>query len=187
MSDTPRTEAAYDRAEETVSKFRREDLRKQAEIDELDKECRQLERELAEKTGAVQDAADMIDDWRNRARREKDLAISLEENNNAVKRELADAEEAVLSLNAQLTEANKREEKLKTMLLDPTTVHINMLRGTIAKLDWPTLEHIHGNHPLRAQRDALLEACEWAMENLGKHTRPSPLDTAIAIAKGGGQ
>ena len=48
MSDTPRTDSAYDRAEETVSKFRREDLRKQAEIDELDKECRQLERELAE-------------------------------------------------------------------------------------------------------------------------------------------
>ena len=36
---------------------------------------------------------------------------------------------------------------------------------------------------LIAQRDALLEACEWARENLGKHTRPSPLDTAIAIAK----
>lgn len=173
------------------------------EISEASEAFELLERELAEKTDAVQDAADMIDDWRNRARREKDLAISLEENNNAVKRELADAEEAVLSLNAQLTEANKREEKLKTMLLDPTTVHINMMRGIIAKLDWPTLEHIHGNHPLRAQRDALLEALErcdpgpeWELED----DMPGAsvfceltvsdmraIRTAIALAKGGGQ
>lgn len=153
----------------------------------------------------------MIDDWRNRTRREKDSAISWEEKHNAVKRELADAEEAVLSLNAQLAEAkeaeasearwaaqykqerdeaNEREEKLKTMLLDPATVHINMLRGTIAKLDWPTLEHIHGNHPLRAQRDALLEALEELRDApwLNLPGRAGEIvEAAIALAKGGGQ
>ncbi len=125
--------------------------------------------------------------------------------------ELADAEEAVLSLNAQLAEAKEaeasearwaaqykqqrdkakeREEKLKTMLLDPTTVHINMMRGIIAKLDWPTLEHIHGNHPLRAQRDALLEALEELRDApwLNLPGRAGEIvEAAIALAKGGGQ
>ena len=39
----PRTEAAYDRANATVEKFRREDLRLRAELDEVDKECRKME------------------------------------------------------------------------------------------------------------------------------------------------
>ena len=37
------------------------------------------------------------------------------------------------------------------------------------------------------QRDELLAACEWAQSQLGKHTRPSPLDKAIASVKGGGK
>lgn len=72
----------------------------------------------------------------------------------------------------ELADANEREEKVKTMLLDPATVHINMMRGIIAKLDWPTLEHIHGNHPLRAQRDALLEA----FERIKSGTDAPPID-----------
>lgn len=110
-------------------------------------------------------------------------------------------------LERELAEANEREEKLKTMLLDPTTVHINMIRGTIAKLDWPTLEHIHGNHPLRAQRDALLEALQPMRDKLseweeiafdGDPRRRAECENCIiskeliaiadkAIAKGGGQ
>jgi hypothetical protein len=39
-------------------------------------------------------------------------------------------------------------------------------------------------HAMR-QRDELLAACEWALSELGKHTRPSPLDKAIAAVKGG--
>jgi hypothetical protein len=35
------------------------------------------------------------------------------------------------------------------------------------------------------QRDELLAACEWAVSEFGKHTRPSPLDKAIAAVKGG--
>jgi hypothetical protein len=38
---------------------------------------------------------------------------------------------------------------------------------------------------LERQRDELIAACEWALSELGKHTRPSPLDKAIAAAKGG--
>ena len=38
---------------------------------------------------------------------------------------------------------------------------------------------------LKRQRDELLAACEWAVSEFGKHTRPSPLDKAIAAAKGG--
>ena len=100
----------------------------------------------------------------------------------------------------ELADANEREEKVKTMLLDPATVHINMLRGTIAKLDWPTLEHIHGNHPLRAQRDALLEALEELHAAMVRydgdvdgeapsehHQMMSRVRSAIALAKGGGQ
>jgi hypothetical protein len=37
---------------------------------------------------------------------------------------------------------------------------------------------------LERQRDELLAACEWALSELGKHTRPSPLDKAIAAVKG---
>jgi hypothetical protein len=38
---------------------------------------------------------------------------------------------------------------------------------------------------LERQRDELIAACEWAVSEFGKHTRPSPLDKAIAAAKGG--
>jgi hypothetical protein len=38
---------------------------------------------------------------------------------------------------------------------------------------------------MERQRDELIAACEWALSELGKHTRPSPLDKAIAAAKGG--
>ena len=37
---------------------------------------------------------------------------------------------------------------------------------------------------VQRQRDELLAACEWAQSQLGKHTRPSPLDKAIAAVKG---
>jgi len=51
--------------------------------------ARQLERELAEKTEAVLKAASMIDEWRNRARRESDARLNYEERSNQLERELA--------------------------------------------------------------------------------------------------
>ena len=38
------------------------------------------------------------------------------------------------------------------------------------------------NARLIAAATELLAACEWAREQIGKHTRPSPLDAAIAKA-----
>jgi hypothetical protein len=33
------------------------------------------------------------------------------------------------------------------------------------------------------QQDALIAACQWAQAELGKHTRPSPIDTALAMVE----
>ena len=48
-------------------------------------------------------------------------------------------------------------------------------------------EAVHANiaRRIERQRDELIAACEWAVSEFGKHTRPSPLDKAIAAAKGG--
>lgn len=54
-------------------------------------------------------------------------------------------------LERERDEARKEIENIKKLLLDPNAVHINMLYGQIAKLDWEKLEHIHGNHPAREQ------------------------------------
>ena len=54
-------------------------------------------------------------------------------------------------LERERDEARKEIENIKKLLLDPNAVHINMLHGQIAKLDWEKLEHIHGNHPAREQ------------------------------------
>ena len=37
----------------------------------------------------------------------------------------------------------------------------------------------------RGQKWRLAEACRWAQRELGKHTRPSPIDKALAALKGG--
>jgi hypothetical protein len=37
----------------------------------------------------------------------------------------------------------------------------------------------------REQRNRLAEACRWAQRELGKHTRPSPIDKALVALKGG--
>jgi hypothetical protein len=36
---------------------------------------------------------------------------------------------------------------------------------------------------LREKCDALIAACQWAQVELGKHTRPSPIDTALAMVE----
>jgi len=36
---------------------------------------------------------------------------------------------------------------------------------------------------LREKCDALVSACQWAQVELGKHTRPSPIDTALAMVE----
>lgn len=56
VSEHPRTEACYDRAEATVNKFRHEGLRLGAQVDELDAECRALEAENAGLREAMQKA-----------------------------------------------------------------------------------------------------------------------------------
>ena len=66
-----------------------------------------------------------------------------------------EAEQAAADLKAELEDTRRhwKEElaAVQARLLDPHAVYINMLHGKIAKLDWPTLEHINGPHPLREQ------------------------------------
>ena len=64
---------------------------------------------------------------------------------------LRDAKAELKLVERERDEAKKEIESIKKLLLDPNTVHINMLHGQIAKLDWEKLEHIHGNHPAREQ------------------------------------
>lgn len=56
LASTELTDACYDKAEAIVTKFRREDLRNQAEKDELDALCRKFELALREiASGATSD------------------------------------------------------------------------------------------------------------------------------------
>ena len=60
-------------------------------------------------------------------------------------------------------------ENIKKLLLDPHAVCINMLHGKISKLDWLTLEHINGPHPLRQQlksERALADRLSDALEGI---------------------
>jgi len=55
-------------------------------------------------------------------------------------------------------------EHIKTLLKDPSAVHINTLRGTIAGLSWDGYEHILGPHPCRERA----EKAEAEVERLKK-------------------
>ena len=55
-------------------------------------------------------------------------------------------------------EARGELARIESLLLDPHAVFLNFLRGKIAKLDWANLEHIHGPHPARVERDEAREA-----------------------------
>ena len=87
---------------------------------------------------------------------------------------LRDAKAELKLVERERDEARKEIENIKKLLLDPNAVHINMLHGQIAKLDWEKLEHIHGNHPAREQlaaeraladrlKDELRELCNTLM------------------------
>ena len=45
--------------------------------------------------------------------------------------------------------AEAEVEHIKKLVQDPAAVHINMLRGKMAKLSWDACEHILGPHPCR--------------------------------------
>jgi len=67
-------------------------------------------------------------------------------------------------------------EHIKTLLKNPSAVHINTLRGTIAGLSWDGYEHILGPHPCRERAEkAEAEVEFWkakayeAEEMEGKH------------------
>jgi hypothetical protein len=57
-------------------------------------------------------------------------------------------------------------EHIKALLKDPSAVHINTLRGTIAGLSWDGYEHILGPHPCRERA----EKAEAEVERLSKLT-----------------
>jgi hypothetical protein len=59
--ETLRTDACYERAHNIVEKHQREDLRDGAELDEVDKECRTLERELAQWKACAEGLADALE------------------------------------------------------------------------------------------------------------------------------
>ena len=46
-----------------------------------------------------------------------------------------------------------------------------------------TIRALHERNEARAQKWQLADACRWAQVELGKHTRPSPIDKALAELK----
>lgn len=44
-------------------------------------------------------------------------------------------------------------KEIEQLLKDPTVVHVNMLRGSIAKLSIPQIIHIYGKEALREALD----------------------------------
>jgi hypothetical protein len=61
-------------------------------------------------------------------------------------------------LERDLAAAQAEVEKMKVLATDSNAVHVNMLRGTLARLSWEQTEHLLGPHPLRAERDRLRAA-----------------------------
>ena len=57
-------------------------------------------------------------------------------------------------------------EHIKTLLKDPSAVHINTLRGTIAGLSWDGYEHILGPHPCRERAEKAEKKLEVAQKQL---------------------
>jgi hypothetical protein len=57
-------------------------------------------------------------------------------------------------------EAREELARIESLLLDPHAVFLNFLHGKIAKLDWAKLEHIHGPHPARVERDEARELAQ---------------------------
>jgi chromosome segregation ATPase len=59
---------------------------------------------------------------------------------------------------------------IKTLLKDPSAVHINTLRGTIAALSWDGYEHILGAHPCRERAEKAEKKLEVAQKQLKNYT-----------------
>ena len=93
--------------------------------------------------------------WRQHSRRLK------RERDEAREKYDLEAVENMLAVNKlckERDEARGELARIESLLLDPHAVFLNFLRGKIAKLDWANLEHIHGPHPARVERDEAREA-----------------------------
>lgn len=74
----------------------------------------------------------------------------------------------VYRLERELAASKEEIEHIKKLLKDPSAVHINLLRGNIAKLSWDGYEHIHGPHPCREEVARLREELEKAMSMIDR-------------------
>ena len=83
-------------------------------------------------------------------------------------------------------EAREELARIESLLLDPHAVFLNFLHGKIAKLDWAKLEHIHGPHPARVERDeareALAHITEAAQAVVDRWEQPAWKDTEPTAA-----
>jgi hypothetical protein len=84
----------------------------------------------------------------------------------------ADAAAAIRFLRSERDKAQAQLDRMRTLLADPVAVHINMLRGYIAKPSLAAIRHAY----LQDGRDVLVTASEldearallrWAREALG--------------------
>jgi len=82
-------------------------------------------------------------------------------------------------------------EKFRLMFGHRLTPRTDAVRFRVGESDHWAVHEVYAKQlerelaEAREQRDRLAEACRWAQRELGKHTRPSPIDKALAALKGG--
>jgi hypothetical protein len=116
--------------------------------------------------------------------------------NSQLKAEVAELKESAQRIGVnryeQLKASQAEVEHIKALLKDPSAVHINTLRGTIAGLSWDGYEHILGPHPCRERAEkaeaeverlrVALQSCYWATNTYdGNYTRACDNVATIAI------
>ena len=77
----------------------------------------------------------------------------------------------------------EREAKLMAQLAEAKR-ELDNAESDKRQADTDTIRALRERNEARQQRDRLAEACRWAQAQLGKHTRPSPVDKALAAVKG---
>lgn len=77
----------------------------------------------------------------------------------------------------------EREAKLMAQLAEAKR-ELDNAESDKRQADTDTIRALRERNEARQQRDRLAEACRWAQAQLGKHTRPSPIDKALAAVKG---
>jgi hypothetical protein len=87
-----------------------------------------------------------------------------------LKRELDEVREQVSSRNKRLENIRRERDNSES---DRRQAEADAIRA------------LHERNEARGQKWRLAEACRWAQRELGKHTRPSPIDKALAALKGG--